>query len=142
MALATNGDEGLWVNPVYFAWDEEFSLYFISQFDCVHMRNIQSNDLVCCAIYPTNKSTGKDVFGAYIKGHAKILIDGAEKTKADDVFYSRVYQDNKDSKKRNKDGYRIDKNWHFVKVALNDVSYFDTRYFEEKRVPVPLNFWK
>ena len=142
MALATNGDDGLWVNPVYFAWDEEFNLYFISQLDCVHMRNIGSNELVCCAIYPTNKPAGDDVFGAYIKGSAKILDDGEEKLKADNVYYGRVYPDDKDSKKRNADGYRIDPNWHFVKIKINETSYFDTRYFDERRVPVPLNFWK
>ena len=38
MALATHGPEGLWVNPVYFAWDNKFSLYFISQLDCTVLR--------------------------------------------------------------------------------------------------------
>lgn len=142
MALATYGDKGLWVNPVYFAWDDTFTLYFISQLDCVHMENIRSSPAVNCAIYPTDRPCGDDVFGTYIQGTATILEDGPDKKAADEVYYGRIYPDDPDGKKRNADGYRIDPTWHFVKISLTDLWYFDTRYFEERRVAVPSSVWK
>lgn len=138
MALGTNGSKGLWVNPVYFVWDESFNLYFISQSGCVHMENIRSNPLVSCAIYPTNRPVGEDVFGAYVKGAARILEDEVEKAFADKIYYNRVYPDNE--KGKHADPYRNDPSWFFVKVVLQDLSYFDTRYFGEARVSVPKGF--
>ena len=140
MALSTNGEKGLWVNPVYFSWDESYNFYFISQLDCTHMDNISSNSEVACAIFPTDKPLGNDVFGAYLKGHAHIL-DKAEDIKiADEIYYGRVYSDNNKISKKS-DNYRNDPSWHFVKISLNGLWYFDTRYFDENRVEVPREIW-
>lgn len=129
MALATNGIEGLWVNPVYFAWDDQFNLYFISQFDCKHMNNIQSDVGVICAIFPTDRPAGEHIFGAYVKGIAQILNKDEEIRKAAAVYYGRAG--------KSADSYRNDPTWHLVKIETSALWYFDTRYFEEKRVEVP-----
>ena len=100
------------------------------------MRNITASEEVACTIYPTNQ-TG-DVFGAYVKGSASILTDLAAKKQADNVYYGRVYPDDISGKARNEDGYRLNPNWHFVKISMDELWYFDTRYFGEKRVVVPL----
>lgn len=142
MALATYGDKGLWANPVYFAWDSKFRLYFISQLDCVHMDNIRTGAVVNCAIFPTDRPCGNDVFGAYIQGAARILENGPDKKNADEVYYGRVYPDDPDGKKKNADGYRMDPSWHFVKIVPSGLWYFDTRYFDERRVAVPDAVWK
>src|SRR5690606_32155078 len=126
MALATQGVKGLWVNPVFFAWDDQFNIYFISQFNCTHMDNIRSNADVVCTIFPTNQDG--DVFGAYMTGTADILdTDDDDKRLADDVYYGRVYPDDADRKKRQSDGYRIDPTWHFVRIKPTGLWYFDTR---------------
>lgn len=141
MALATSGRKGLWVNPVFFAWDEAFSIYFISQHNCTHMDNIESDDRVSCAIYPTAQDG--DVFGAYLTGHAQILTENsADWCKADDVYYGRLYPNDTDGRQKSQDGYRTDPRWHFVKITLTGLWYFDTRYFEENRVVVPESVWK
>jgi nitroimidazol reductase NimA-like FMN-containing flavoprotein (pyridoxamine 5'-phosphate oxidase superfamily) len=142
MALATQGERGLWVNPVYFAWDDKFSLYFISQLDCAHMENIRSTPSVCCTIFPTDRPAGDDVFGAYVKGRAEILSDPEEKRIADHFYYGRVYPNDAEGKQRDKDGYRLDPSWHFVKISLEGLWYFDTRYFAETRTPVPESAWR
>jgi uncharacterized protein YhbP (UPF0306 family) len=137
MSLATHGVEGLWNNPVYFAWDNDLSLYFISELDCRHMRNIASSAEIACTIFPTNQIG--DVFGAYVNGTAEVLKEQAAKKRADEIYYGRVYPHDPDGKARDKDGYRLSPNWHFVKIDIKNLWYFDTRYFEENRMPVPLD---
>ncbi len=136
MALATHGSEGLWVNPVYFAWNRRDVLYFISQQDCVHMRNIAEVPEVACAIYPTEQPTF--VRGTYIKGLAAVLTRADPECElADTVYYGRIYPDDADGSQKTKDTYRTDTSWHFVKVTIAELSYFDTRHFGERRVSVP-----
>jgi nitroimidazol reductase NimA-like FMN-containing flavoprotein (pyridoxamine 5'-phosphate oxidase superfamily) len=138
MALSTDGEEGLWVNPVFFAWSKDFNLYFISELDCRHMKNIQSSPLVACAIYSTNQ--GNDVFGAYFKGNAEIIDkDHANWEKADKTYYDRVYPDDPNwEQRKSPDCYRQKESWHLVQIKPTEMSYFDTRYFEENRVNVPM----
>jgi uncharacterized protein YhbP (UPF0306 family) len=139
MALSTHGDDGLWCNPVYFAWDDNFNLYFISELDCRHMRNIQSSSQVACAIFPTNQDN--DVFGAYLRGHAEIIFkDHKDWGFADKTYYDRVYPDDPNWELRNAPTcYRQKDSWHLVKIILDELSYFDTRYFDENRVDIPLD---
>lgn len=44
-------ESGVWVNPVYFAWDDEFNFYFISLMKSRHMQNITKDSRVSLAIY-------------------------------------------------------------------------------------------
>ncbi len=134
MALATSGVKGLWVNPVYFAWDDHFNLYFISQFDCVHMDNIGSDAGVTCTIFPTDRPAGEHVFGAYVKGTAKILKSEEDIKHAAAVYYGRAGKDAA--------SYRNDSSWHLVKIEISGLWYFDTRYFDEKRIEVPQEIWR
>lgn len=139
MALSTYGNQGLWVNPVYFSWDERFNLYFISELDCKHMHNIQSSSEVACAVFPTNQEN--DVFGSYIKGEAEI-IDRKHNDwpHADKIYYDRIYPDDPNWEKRQSPNcYRQKDSWYLVRITLSELSYFDTRYFEENRVVVPLD---
>ncbi len=141
MALSTYGNQGLWVNPVYFAWDDHYNLYFISQMDCKHMDNIASNPEVACAIFPTNRPAGDDVFGTYIKGKAKLAQTSEEIVIADTIYYERVCSAGESGEKE-ADTYRADPSWKFVKISLTGMWYFDTRYFNENRVDVPENLWR
>jgi uncharacterized protein YhbP (UPF0306 family) len=139
MTLATTGPHGLWANPVYFAYDQKRTLYFISQLDCVHMRNLMAAPDVAGTIYPTNQSG--DVFGTYFKGQAHVLTDHHDKKIADDVYYGRIYPNDPDGKARDQDGYRINPTWHFVRITVTQFWYFDTRYFDETRTLVPMDTW-
>ena len=130
MALSTYGNDGLWCNPVYFAWDNDFNVYFISELDCRHMRNIQSSPEIACAVFPTNQDN--DVFGAYLKGHPDWEI-------ADKTYYDRVYPNDPNWELRNAPScWRQKESWHLVKIKMSELSYFDTRYFEENRIEISL----
>lgn len=139
MALSTYGSDGLWCNPVYFAWDDNFNIYFISELDCRHMRNIQSSFDVACAIFPTNQDS--DVFGAYLKGQARVISkDHPDWDVADKTYYDRVYPDDPNWELRKAPTcYRQKDSWHLVKITMSELSYFDTRYFEENRVNIDLD---
>ncbi len=141
LSLGTHGTEGVWVNPVYFAWDEHYNLFFISRPNCIHMDNIKSNAEVACTIYTTNQTTFSDVMGSYAKGTAKVLSDKNEKKIADDIYYGRKYPHDLGGRKRDEDNYRIDPDWYFVKITLKGLWYFDTRYFDERRVEIPKSIW-
>lgn len=81
-AIATVDSKGVWVNPVYFAWDSNFNFYFISQPHVRHMKNIKKNPNVAVAIYATNQA-GDFIKGIQLEGKAHV-IDTDDK---DDEFF-------------------------------------------------------
>lgn len=129
-ALSTVDNAGSWVNPVYFAWDGEFNLYFISQMPSRHMQNLSKDSRVSVAVYSTAQKG--DVAGVQLKGDAKILSDEGEIKEAFDIYHGRT-GGGEDVKQ-----YIEDPTWIFVKITPNEVSYFDTRFFDEERQTVPM----
>lgn len=87
--IATVDPKGVWANPVYFAYDEKFNLYFISQMHSRHMQNLIKNPRISVAIYKTEQRG--DVVGTYIEGEALIILkDEEEIQKAFDIYYGRA----------------------------------------------------
>lgn len=64
--IATVDPKGVWANPVYFAYDEKFNLYFISQMCSRHMQNLKKDPRISVAIYKTEQK--EDVVGIYRRG--------------------------------------------------------------------------
>lgn len=95
------------------------------------MQNLSQDERVAVAIYKTEQKG--DVAGVQIKGQATILTGdpGAIKD-ASEVYYGRA------GKGPDVEGYMTDPTWIFVKIAAQQISYFDTRYFGEERQEVPL----
>ena len=135
--LATLGDNGVWSNPVYFAWDEDFNLYFISQPPSRHMKNLEKDPRIAVSIYNTKQSTFDDVVGIQLEGRANILIDKAEIDKARAAYYGRKYPDTARNPKQGEDAYLDNPAWQFVKIIPEYIYYFDTRFFDEERQEVP-----
>ncbi len=131
-SIATAGVDGVWANPVFFAWDDNFNLYFISQMHSKHMQNLSQDKQIAVAVYKTEQKG--DVAGVQIKGKANILTGdpGAIKN-AFDIYYGRA------GKGEDVEGYINNPTWIFVKITPEKVSYFDTRHFGEERQEVPLD---
>lgn len=128
--IATLGESGVWANPVFFAWDDGWSLYFISQMHSRHMQNVQKNSRVSVAIYNTEQK--RDVAGIQLEGTAHIITDDKEAIKrAFDIYYGRA------GKGPDVQGYISNPTWIFVKVTPENMYYFDTRFFGEERQEVP-----
>lgn len=121
---------GVWANPVYFAYDEKFNLYFISQMHSRHMQNLTKNPRISVAIYKTEQKG--DVVGAYVEGKAKILLEDKEELQNTfDIYYGRA------GKGPDVAQYINNPSWIFVKVTPENIYYFDTRFFGEERQEVP-----
>lgn len=133
-SIATVDIKGVWVNPVYFAWNDDFNLYFISMPHVRHMQNIKQNPRVATAIYKTEQKG--DVIGIQIEGEAHILEDQEEKKKANQVYYGRV-----DSLEQN-EPFVDNPEWLFVKITPENIHYFDSKIFGEERQEVPLEVLK
>jgi uncharacterized protein len=50
MTLATQGNDGVWAAPIFYA-QREFDLYFLSADHTRHIRHIEENPVVAAAIY-------------------------------------------------------------------------------------------
>ncbi len=129
-SIATVDDKGVWVNPVYFAWDDQFNLYFISMLPARHMQNIKKNPKVAVAIYKTEQKG--DVIGIQLEGEARILEDEEARKNAHQVYYGRV-----GSLEQNEFTLH-DPKWLFVKVEPEQIYYFNSAVFGEERQPVPM----
>ncbi len=118
--IATADPKGVWSNPVFFAWDENYNFYFISQMKSRHMQNIKNNSRVAMSIYATSQT--KDIVGIQIEGDAKIL---SEKDKEEvEIAYKTYY---------GRAGYGPDMQeylnnpiWLYAKITPENIYYFDT----------------
>ena len=131
-SLATVDDKGVWSNPVYFAWDEKFNLYFISQMHSRHMQNIKKNSRIAVSIYKTEQKG--NVFGIQLEGDAKIIYEDGDKEeirKAYDTYYCRAGHG------PDAQVYINNPTWLYVKIVPEHIYYFDTRFFGEERQEVP-----
>ncbi len=141
LALSSLGADGIWTCPLFFAFDEKYNLYFISQPKSRHMGYIANRNNVSLAIYSTQQDPAKDVFGIQMRGHA-ILVDDADVEDVFKIYYARspagaVMQDNLPEKYK---GARAE--WKFVKIVPTEIYYFDTRFFGEKRQVVPMDVYR
>ena len=142
LALSTLSNGKTWTCPVWFAFDENFNLYFISQPNSKHMKNIKQNENISLAIYSTKFNSDDDVYGIQLKGKAKILPD-EEIENAYNHYYRRKYtKTNKDLDTSPKDYKGPSATWKFVKIEPTEIHYFDTRFFEEERQTVPGEVFK
>ncbi len=131
--LGTVDEKGVWTNPVYFAWDEKFNFYFISQMTSRHMQNTQKDPRVSLAIFSTAQKG--DVAGIQLEGEAKILSESDTKDEiqnAYDTYYGRA------GKGPDVQGYINNPTWLYVKITPVQIYYFDTKFFEEERQTVPM----
>ncbi len=105
------------------------------------MGNISYRNSISLAIYSTNQNPAQDVYGIQMKGKA-ILVDDKEVENVFKIYYTRspagaVMQDNHPHKYQ---GSKAE--WKFVKIVPDEIFYFDTRFFGEKRQVVPKDIFK
>ncbi|GIK84140.1 MAG: hypothetical protein BroJett025_07620 [Patescibacteria group bacterium] len=79
MVLATSGAEYPWIATLYFSFDDELNLYFLSSPNTLHCKQIDENQKVAVAIAdspqnPTSNKKGLQIFGVaqQISGKHKI----------------------------------------------------------------------
>jgi uncharacterized protein YhbP (UPF0306 family) len=140
-SVATVDPKGTWSNPVYFAWDEQFNFYFMSQPNVRHMQNIKKDGRVSVSIYATNQ-TGF-VKGIQLEGKAHVIENDDERSSPadenDEFFsaYKAYYQRLGEFKEG--EAIVVDNEWSFVKIIPDNIYYFNNEIFGEERKEVPRN---
>lgn len=136
MAIATAGDDGTWVCPVQYGYDENINLYFVSAVGSKHIKNILANSQVACAIFKTERFSSGDVLGLQLKGAARQLTTEKEIMEAARCYYGRSGEDFA-TKVREHIGK--DAEWQFFEITPTELWCFDSRVFGENRQQVDLS---
>lgn len=137
MVLGTAAHDGAWVAPVYFAFDESFTLYFVSEPSCVHMQNIEKDAHVSCAVYNTNQDTHSHVLGVQLVGEAA-WITPEEAAHACDVYFTQTSARNPIGRANRPEEYANPKTvWRMAKIVPRDIWVFDEKNFGGSRLHIP-----
>src|SRR5881396_2638560 len=63
------------INHMYFAWDDAFNVYWISDRDSLHSRNLAKNGSAAITIYASNQVWGRPDRGIQLFGTARTTKD-------------------------------------------------------------------
>lgn len=138
VSLATQGVEGPWVCPVYFAFDAQFNLYFISQpATSLHMQHIAESPAVACAVYDSHQKTDSKVAGVQIKGKAH-FVDADEVQHAFDTYFAATPARTPSGAAHRPEAYAEESSiWRLVKIVPEEIWVFSEEDFEGSRVRMP-----
>ena len=90
LTLATSDGEEPWAATVFFAADNTFNIYFVSDHRTRHGRDIATNTAVAATINP-DCDNWHDVAGLQVRGSVSI-VDGIERAKALAVYLKKFPQ--------------------------------------------------
>src|SRR3989344_1427014 len=79
MTLATGG-KAPWVATVYYTFDKEFNLYFVSSPRSKHCQDIEKNNNVACSIYNSHIKNSEKKTGLQLQGTAS-KVEGWDRSK-------------------------------------------------------------
>ncbi|MDO8575939.1 MAG: pyridoxamine 5'-phosphate oxidase family protein [bacterium] len=137
IALSTYGAGGLWVCPVYFAYDQDFTLYFLSELHSRHVQNIAANPTVAGAVFDTNQAPRGKVRGLQLVGTSK-LVRPEQAEHATRVYFTatpaRTPIDKKQTPRANQDGSGA---WQLSEIRPTKIYCFDELHFGSTRIEIP-----
>lgn len=95
MVVATADTGGKpWVSPVFYAYDENFNLYWVSAKTALHSTNIRNNPRVAICIFgPASSEEADRLHGIYIDAEAQELTDEDEIRHAAHIMQQRPQPD-------------------------------------------------
>jgi uncharacterized protein YhbP (UPF0306 family) len=76
------------VNTAYFAWSDEFDLFWLSDQGAEHSRNVRANRTAAVAVYDSSQTWGKPDRGIQLFGSAREL-DGKAFREAETIYARR-----------------------------------------------------
>lgn len=128
LTLATS-DGDPWAAPLFYAVDNEFNFYFISQMDCVHVKHILKNHKVAFAIFDSHQKEGEGN-GVQGSGEAFLMKDNELDTAF--KWYQTTYVPMKKESFSGKAPYR------FFKLVTEKFYVLDPDADVDKRVEVKI----
>lgn len=130
LSLATSVENSPWISPLFYAIDNKFTFYFISQESSTHIRNIFVNNVVAFCIFDSKQleGTGNGVQG---KGRVYKLEDDEIETAF--LWYKTSFIELK------KESFTGDAPYRFYKLVPEQVFVLDPEAKVDKRVEFFLN---
>ena len=135
MSVATY-DNHPWIATVFFSFDKELNLYFLSAPRTLHCRHIEKNDKVAVAIFdskqkPSDKKKGLQIYGVakpiskkVIFKHALRLWKGSMNIKDPEMTYENMV--------KNPKGGRM------YKISPKRIKFFNQELFKTKDGKEPI----
>lgn len=141
MTIATSSLDGRpWISPVFFAFDQKYNLFWVSNKDSLHSNLIANNPHVAIVIFDSQAPEGKGD-GVYFEAKVNILADEKEIQHAMDVLNRRVTKE--EFRVKNLEQVTADGVWRVyqavpIKVStLTEGESLDGQYVD-KRVEIDL----
>ena len=122
MSLATYGDFP-WIATVYYTFDNDLNIYFLSDPSTLHCRQIAKNNKVALAITNSNQNINKPKRGLQISGVAEQLSSAEKVTLALKMW--KQYLDVRDPKLT----YKAVKN-SMYRIVPKRIKLFDQELFK------------
>ena len=93
MTIASSSKDGKpWISPVFYAYDENYNLFWVSNKDSLHSNLIRKNPQVAIVIFNSSATEGNGD-GVYFEAVAIELTNETEIRDAMGLFNKRVTQD-------------------------------------------------
>ncbi|HVT01412.1 MAG TPA: pyridoxamine 5'-phosphate oxidase family protein [Patescibacteria group bacterium] len=143
ITIASTTLDGLpWISPVFYAYDDEYNLYWVSSKNARHSKNIEENPKVAIVIFNSTKGEGEGD-AIYIDAEVKILVDDQEIEEGMKYYDARASK--AELKVKNPENVKGEKEWRFYKAIPKAVYKSSDKpavvngQYVDKRTPVKLS---
>ena len=128
LQIASSNDQQPWICTVYYAYDDDLSIYWISTPDSRHSKEIMKNPKVAAAIAFSQEPYPKDgVRGLQLEGVAE-LLKGEDEERASKLYVNQLMRE-----KTLLEDTRSGKNPHkFYRIRPSMFVLFDSVNFPEE----------
>ena len=137
MVLATVGEGKSWQNPVYFAYDDHFTFYFISMPTSRHMRNIEGDPSVSCVVFDSSQDASGRVRGFQMSGKAR-YVEPHQVQHAFDTYFTETQARTPIPTSKGYVSYALPSaEWRLVEVRPDLMQCFDEYVFGSRPERAP-----
>jgi general stress protein 26 len=129
-----------WISPVFYAYDEQYNIYWVSDKNALHSKNIQANPQGAVVIFNSQAPEGEGD-GVYIEAKVEEVRDEKEIEYALNIRNLRVTQD--EFKVKNPQEVTGEGSWRIYKAIplkiskLTEGEYINGQYID-KRIDLDL----
>lgn len=129
LTLSTTDGESPWAAPLFYAVDNNYTFYFISQLNSLHSQHISKNPAVAFAIFDSHQKEGT---GNGVQGSGKVYRLEDEKLPEAFKWYHTTFVEMKPESFKGSAPYR------FFKIVPDHFYVLDPEAKVDKRVEVSL----
>lgn len=132
LTIATS-QEHPWIANVYYAVDDQFNFYFLSNPETIHGKHIASNAQVAVSIADSPQEPSVKKKGVQFFGQAALLTEKEEISKAISLWCSVLHVNNENYSYEGMNANKID--GRMYKITPNKIKFFNQELWEEGNEP-------